>query len=239
MARGLPAVLPDPTRRLTSSRSRLGVGPFRRAGPVPVGTAPGSAPRPGPPAATSRHLAGGERARARGPRRRGKSVAASQAAAAAGGPTAWCRLAPGYGDVADLVGLAAAALGRPPPDELDAGADVLVLAGTLLDLLEPVEATLVVDDYHHADNECDALLGEIAVLLAPGMRVVVATRSRPAGLLGRLPSGAARVLDGDDLAFSPEEAEALLGQSAPGWHAATGGWAAGLAMVADAAPGGP
>ena len=160
-----------------------------------------------------------------GPTGSGKSVVALHAAADHGGRLRWCRLAPGYADSIDLVALAG---GAPSTD------DVVVLAGALLDVLEAEPTVVVVDDYHHATPACDLLLAEVITLLAPECRVVVAGRTRPAGLLGRLPAGLARVAVATDLAFTGAEATALLGAGGERWCDATAGWAAALGMVADA-----
>ena len=156
----------------------------------------------------------------------GKSVAALHAAEAHGGRLRWCRLAPGYGAPADLVTLAGG----------DASTSELVdLAGALLEVLEREPSVLVVDDYHHAEPDCDVVLAEVISLLAPECRVVLAGRWRPAGLLGRVPGGLVRVVDEHELAFTVAEAEPLLGSTADRWVTATGGWPAAVGMVADGA----
>jgi SpoVK/Ycf46/Vps4 family AAA+-type ATPase len=66
-----------------------------------------------------------------GPAGSGKTVLAARVAA--GGRTAWARLAPGYDGAADLVGIAAASVGA---DIVTAGASLLDLSGELLGLLE-------------------------------------------------------------------------------------------------------
>ena len=172
-----------------------------------------------------------------GPAGSGKTAAALQAAEASGGRLAWCRLAPGHDGPRDLVGLAVTSVGRAADA---AGDDPVALADELLELLEQEATVLVVDDYHHATPACDVVLGEVVPLAPAGARVVVCSRARPTGLLGRLPAGSARVVDADELAFTEDEAVSLLQPAgvdadvASTWRAATNGVAAAVAMVADA-----
>lgn len=169
-----------------------------------------------------------------GPAGAGKTLAAAQLAAAAppGTLTAWCRAGAGYADPAGLLALAAAAAGRPVPAA--SGEDPALVAAVLLDLLEPGPWLLVLDGYDAADpDSCDPVIAEALPLVDPGNRIVLCSRTRPAGLIGRLPPGLLRVVDADALAFTEDEVAALLAQlgssrrGAAALHAATAGLACG------------
>ena len=106
----------------------------------------------------------------------------------------------------------------------------------------PDEVLLVLDDYHLVDSgpvhESVAFLLEN---LPPGLRVVVSGRADPPLPLARLRArGQLAELRAADLRFTPEEAAALLGETAgpglPGTAVAalvarTEGWAAGLQLA--------
>lgn len=172
----------------------------------------------------------------------GTTTLAAQIAAAGAGTTAWCRLAPGFDHLVDLVESTAQAVSG------DAGAGdavapasprVLEAAEQLLDLLETGPVTLVVDDHHFAGSgDIDRVIAECAALVPSGSRIVVAGASRPAGLIGLIPPQQIVVVDADDLAFTHDESVALFealgshGDRAADWHRAVGGWA--QAMVAGA-----
>ncbi len=170
----------------------------------------------------------------------GKSVLAGQLCDRSGRRTIWCRLAPGYDDAADLVAMALQSAGVAVDDDVGLATDVLVLAGTLLELLEAEPSVLAVDDYHEAEGgRCDQLLAEVVSLLPDEATVVISGRSRPAALLGRLSAVAPIVLEREALAFDDDEARRLfelhgqvLGRSGD-WTESTGGWAAALSMVAE------
>jgi DNA-binding SARP family transcriptional activator len=144
---------------------------------------------------------------------------------------------PGYDGASDVVGIAAASFGADLPT---AGASIVDLAGELLSLLETQPTTLVVDDYHLGrGEECDPLIAEVLPLVPRGSGVVLCSRVRPPGLLGRVSDGLLRVVGADELAFTEEEAAALFERR--GRDPATGselsrqlaGWAAGLSMAAE------
>jgi len=161
----------------------------------------------------------------------GVTTAAQQLA---GERRAWCRLAAGYDRAPDLVAVAAASVGV----ELEPAHRVFDLAEQLLDLLEPDARSLVVDDHHlAADPDIDRLLAETAALLPAGARIVVASESRPAGLIGLVPARDLVVLDAGDLAFDLVETTTLLTATggtdadAMRWFEATGGWPVALAAA--------
>jgi hypothetical protein len=168
-----------------------------------------------------------------GPAGYGKTVLAARWAAGRVG--AWVRVVPERAGARDLVELAAASLAAEGPP---AGAGILELAAHLLDLVAP-GTLLVVDDYQQAlGDECDPLLAEVLALLPAGSKVVVCSRGRPPGLIGRAAEGLVRVVDGAELAFTGEEAVALFRHvgAAEGDGAVAfrelGGWPAGLALAA-------
>jgi LuxR family transcriptional regulator, maltose regulon positive regulatory protein len=104
------------------------------------------------------------------------------------------------------------------------------------------EVVLVLDDYHLADS--GPVRASVAFLLEnlpPGLRVVVSSRTEPPLPLARLRArGQLAELRAAELRFTPEEAAALLGETAgpglPGTAVAaltarTEGWAAGLQLA--------
>jgi DNA-binding SARP family transcriptional activator len=172
-----------------------------------------------------------------GPAGSGKTVLASRLTAAAG-RTAWARMAPGYVGAGDLVGIAAASVGS---EVRTGGVSLVDLASELLDLLEAEPTVLVVDDYHVGwGEECDPLIAEVLPLVPAGSRVMLCSRVRPPGLVGRVADGLLRVIASDELAFTDDEATALFEHRggdvarAPALCRRLGGWAAGLALVAEA-----
>lgn len=173
-----------------------------------------------------------------GPAGSGKSVLAASLAGHAT-RAGWVRLAPGYERAADLVGLAAASLGAEPPATV--GASLVELAGALLDLVEREPTVLVVDDYQlGVGEECDPLLAEVLPLFPATSSLVVCTRVRPPGLVGRVAAGGLDLVSGRDLAFTLDEAVALFGSTperrarAERIYSEVGGWPAGLALAAEA-----
>lgn len=164
----------------------------------------------------------------------GKTVLAAQLAAKAR-RAGWLRLSPGRAGARDLVALAAASLSGPPPPP---AGGLVELAGHLVELLDE-PGVLVVDDYGEAvGQECDPLLAEVLPLLGPESMLIVCTRTRPAGLVGRVAAGTLVVVDATELAFSPSEAELVFAaagsdpQGAGRACAELGGWAAGVAFAA-------
>lgn len=169
-----------------------------------------------------------------GPAGSGKTVLAAQLAAKSG-RAGWLRLTPGRSSGSDLVALAAASLGVPGPP---APAGIVELAGHLAEMLDE-PTLLVVDDYGAAlGQECDPVLAEALAVLAEGSMIIICSRCRPPGLLGRVAAGILGYIDAEELAFTSEEMRQLF--EANGSHAAEadrtfaelGGWAAGAAVAA-------
>jgi ATP/maltotriose-dependent transcriptional regulator MalT len=134
-----------------------------------------------------------------------------------------------------------ALLGPPAPRSFDGL--VTALINELAADSRADEALLVLDDYHQVDSwpvhESVAFLLES---LPPGLTVVLAGRADPPLPLARLRArGQLAELRAADLRFTPEEAAALLGETAgsgmpaplaEALTARTEGWAAGLQMAA-------
>jgi LuxR family maltose regulon positive regulatory protein len=182
----------------------------------------------------------------------GKTALLADWARGSGRPVAWLGLDGGDSDPARFWRYAVAALDRARPGLADrvgplppGSAEGLVTA--LINELAadpgPDEVLLVLDDYHLVDSgpvhESVAFLLEN---LPPGLRVVVSGRADPPLPLARLRArGQLAELRAADLRFTPEEAAALLGETAgPGLPAVaaealtarTEGWAAGLQLAA-------
>jgi ATP/maltotriose-dependent transcriptional regulator MalT/DNA-binding SARP family transcriptional activator len=151
--------------------------------------------------------------------------------------TVWCRLDRRWDRAHDLVGLAFAGTGSPA--EI-ADVELLGLADQLLELLEAEPTTLVIDDYDVGRlDELDPLLAEVLALVPDGAKLIITSRSRPAGLFGRAPSGALDLVDPSMLRLSDDDAVSLFaarGRDADvalDWCRHTDGWAAALAVAAD------
>lgn len=179
-----------------------------------------------------------------GPVGSGVTTAAAQIAAAASSlaTVAWCRLSPGFNTAADVVGMVADTLGH----DLEPARRVIELADQLLELAEASPLAIVVDDHHvAADGDLDRMLAECAGLLPPGSRIIVASSTRPAGLIGLVPPSQRAVLESEDLAFTDEEAVQLFERhdapatAAHHWNRELGGWAHGVAAGAHAPDGDP
>lgn len=106
----------------------------------------------------------------------------------------------------------------------------------------PAASTLVIDDAHAAaGTDFDALLAAAIAEAPTDVAVVVASRAEPAGpLLDALAQGALEVVPGAALVFTDAEMRDLLGREVDQallrrLKIETGGWAAGLRMLA---PGG-
>jgi LuxR family maltose regulon positive regulatory protein len=181
----------------------------------------------------------------------GKTALLAGWARGGGRPVAWLSLDDGDSDPARFWRYAVAALDRarpglagrvglPPPPSPERL--VTALINELAADPGPDEVLLVLDDYHLVDSgpvhESVAFLLEN---LPPGLRVVVSGRADPPLPLARLRArGQLAELRAADLRFTPEEAAALLGETAgPGLPpvaaalvARTEGWAAGLQLAA-------
>lgn len=109
----------------------------------------------------------------------------------------------------------------------------------------PAASTLVIDDVHAVREGVFGVLLAAVVREAPrDVGLVILSRQDPSGwLLEAVTTGALEVLDGVALTFTRDEAAGLL---APGMdetrahrlHAESGGWAAGLTLLAQAPLGG-
>jgi len=166
-------------------------------------------------------------------------------------PVAWLGLDAGDSDPARFWRYVVAGLERvrpglagrvgPLPPRSPEGL-VTALVNELIADPRPDEVLLVLDDYHLVDS--GPVHESVAVLLEnlpPGLRVVVSSRADPPLPLARLRArGQLAELRAADLRFTPEEATALLGETAgPGLPAAaaqalaarTEGWAAGLQLA--------
>jgi LuxR family transcriptional regulator, maltose regulon positive regulatory protein len=181
----------------------------------------------------------------------GKTALLADWARGAGRPVAWLSLDGGDSDPARFWRYAVAALDRARPGlagrvgpvlPRSSGALVTALINELAAGPGPDEVLLVLDDYHLVDSgpvhESVAFLLEN---LPPGLGVVVSGRADPPLPLARLRArGQLAELRAADLRFTPEEAAALLGETAgPGLPgpavaaltARTEGWAAGLQLA--------
>jgi len=181
----------------------------------------------------------------------GKTALLADWARGGGRPVAWLGLDGGDSDPARFWRYAVAALDRarpglagrvgPLPPRSSEGL-VTALINELAADSGPDEVLLVLDDYHLVDSgpvhESVAFLLEN---LPTGLRVVVSGRADPPLPLARLRARGQLVeLRAADLRFNPEEAAALLGETAgpglPGTAVAalvarTEGWAAGLQLA--------
>lgn len=157
----------------------------------------------------------------------------------------WYAGTPAMMDVAALsVGIAEvlAAMGDPPHAGMVErvrilaahGHDARGLAKAVSGGAPGADCLLVVDDYHHAleSEEAEAFFDELVSLTE--FRLLVASRERPGWLSGRrVVYGEAAVVEMDALAFTDEEALAVLGGDGSGIAADAHGWPAlvGLAAV--------
>jgi LuxR family transcriptional regulator, maltose regulon positive regulatory protein len=181
----------------------------------------------------------------------GKTALLADWARGGGRPVAWLGLDGGDSDPARFWRYAVAALDRARPGlagrvgPLPPGSVEGLVTGLINELAAdpgPDEVLLVLDDYHLVDSgpvhESVAFLLEN---LPPALRVVVSGRADPPLPLARLRArGQLAELRAADLRFTPEEAAALLGETAgpgvPGTAVAalvarTEGWAAGLQLA--------
>ena len=169
----------------------------------------------------------------------GKTTLLAHASAARACPCGWYRAGPGETREQDLVQHLLAAL----RDVLGPGAratGVDALLGLLDDRIER-DAVLVVDDLHElAGTVAETALARVLELCPSRLRVLLASRRRPAMNLSRLQvAGRLVQLDGEDLRFRSWEVERLFlevyGEPLPPESAAalarrTEGWAAGLQL---------
>jgi len=181
----------------------------------------------------------------------GKTALLADWARGAGRPVAWLGLDEGDSDPVRFWRYAVAALDRarpglaermgPPPSRSPDGL-VTAMINELAADPGPDGLVLVLDDYHLVDSA--AVHESVAFLLEnlpPGLRLVVSGRADPPLPLARLRAhGQLAELRAVDLRFSPEEATALLGETAglglpastaQALVARTEGWAAGLQLA--------
>lgn len=156
----------------------------------------------------------------------------------------WYEGAPAMVDVAGLsVGIAEVlgAMGDAP--KLDMVERVRILAARGHDprgLAKAVsggapgaEAILVVDDYHHALGSAEAEAFFEALVSLTGFRLLITSRDRPGWLPARkVVYGEAAVVEMDALAFTDEEALAVLGESGTEILAEARGWPAVIGLAA-------
>lgn len=170
-----------------------------------------------------------------GPEGSGTTTLAAQLAAAGDTTVAWCRLAPGFDRLDDVVQMIATATNA----EVEPSNRVIDAAERVLDLLDTTPTTVVIDDYHLAANaDIDRLIAECVDLMPDTARFVVAGAARPAGLIGLVSARHRTDIDASDLAFDVDEATALFAlhdgapERAAQWFEALHGWARGIAAGA-------
>lgn len=170
----------------------------------------------------------------------GCTTAAAHIAAADDATVAWCRMAHGYSTAGDVVEMIAATVGI----EIAPARRVIELADQLLDLFEVGPLSVVIDDYHlSVDGDLDRVIAECVDLIAPGSRLVVASATRPAGLIGLVDATKRSIIDATDLAFTDSEARALFAHhgadevEAERWNRELGGWAQGVVAGAHSPDG--
>ena len=156
----------------------------------------------------------------------------------------WYMGAPGMIDVAGLsVGIAEVlgAMGeRPRPDMVERvrilaarGHDARGLAKAVSGGVPGGDWLLVVDDYHHAlgSEDAEAFFEELVSLTE--FRLLITSRERPGWLPARkVVYGEAAVVEMDALAFTDDEARAVLGDAGDGVVAEARGWPAVIGLAA-------
>src|SRR4051794_3735271 len=130
-------------------------------------------------------------------------------------------------------------LGAPPPPGRPAADDARALRTALG--RAPRRVTLVLDDLHVLHGPALSLVATLAAECGSSLGLLVASRSAPALPLGRMRlESRLGELRGDELAFTADEADALLDADGLSLHpdqvarlvARTEGWAAGLRLAA-------
>jgi ATP/maltotriose-dependent transcriptional regulator MalT len=146
-------------------------------------------------------------------------------------------------DVAALsVGIAEVlgTIGEPRPDLVErvrilaaGGHDARGLAKATSTLAPGADALLVVDDYHFALGSADAEAFFEELLALTEFRLLIATRERPSWLEPRkVVYGEAAVLEVEALAFTDEEAAAVLGDGREDAVSYARGWPAVIGLAA-------
>jgi len=184
----------------------------------------------------------------------GKTSLLADWARAAASPVAWYALDPADRDTRRLAAGLCAAVERVLPGTaatalaaLDGGAQEAAAIGLLLGALEGQPLALVLDDFQHLDDlpEAVGLWEHLLRFRPPTLALIILSRSIPLfgfSTLAALDELAA--LGRDDLRFDAAEAVGLLdahglrGETVDGMVRRSGGWAAGLLLLAHAAPDG-
>jgi ATP/maltotriose-dependent transcriptional regulator MalT len=157
----------------------------------------------------------------------------------------WYAGTPAMADVAGLsVGMAEtlAEMCDPPPDDMVERVRILAARGhdprglaKAVSVGAPGDDTLlVVDDYHHAIGSADAESFFEELVALTEFRLLITSRERPSWLgARRVIYGEAAVVDMDTLAFTDEEARAVLGaESAERLLIEARGWPAVIGLAA-------
>jgi len=170
-------------------------------------------------------------------------------------PVAWYAVDVADRDTRRLVTGLCASVERVVPDVatealtmLENGGGDIAAIGILVGALADRPLALVLDDFHHLDNlpAAVALLDHILRLRPPTLTLIILSRSIPLfGFAALAAFDNAAGIGREDLQFNADEAASLLmahGLEAPAvapMMQRSGGWAAGLLLLARTAPTGP
>ena len=204
--------------------------------------------------AISRAVAAGQVTFIAAPGGSGKTSLLADWARHADGPVAWYALDPADRDTRRLAAGLCASVERVLPGTagtalaaLEGGAHEVAAIGLLLGALEGRPLALVLDDFQHLDDlpEAVGLWDHLLRFRPPTLALIILSRSIPLfgfSTLAALDELAA--LGREDLRFDADEARALLaahglpGETATQMVKRSGGWAAGLLLLAHAVPDG-
>ena len=160
-------------------------------------------------------------------------------------PVAWYALDAADRDPRRLVTGLCAAIERVVPNvgqaataALASGGSAIAVADLLLGALEDRSLAIVVDDFHHLDEQEEvlALWDHILRFKPESLCIIISSRTLPLGF-GVL-NVCRHIVGGDDLAFDAEEARLLVtahefdDSEGARWAAANGGWAFGILLYA-------
>ncbi|MFO7546602.1 MAG: BTAD domain-containing putative transcriptional regulator [Trueperaceae bacterium] len=185
----------------------------------------------------------------------GKTVLLAELVERSGAPSVWLQLDESDNDPAAFVAALAEGTRRAFPamgarlaealnasPSSDANRHLTMLVNAFVDAPQG-EWTLVLDDLHLVSNpEVVRLVERLVDMPAPGMRVVMASRSMPSLPIARWRArGVLGVIGADELRFTPDDAGAWLRRGLPGLSdaavdrlvARTEGWAVGLQLAAQ------